>query len=284
MSYPAIVTVWFVSTDDPAAVLRSEPKADRGFGRKLLSQINPAWPITPIGEFPLNRSSTPGPAEFYIAGYPGVAVVQTFVESMDTVTDASEVIAHLREALPATDTYVFAQGTDSDYAGFAHYAGAQVRRALAATREVVLEDVGLPDPFEAPYWAGEKAEQLGGITLPFEPSDLTDAAQEAWLGVPVSPEGPDVHVVGYAIDGRPEPKIGPAKPRTKSVNEVAARFADTEKDYDDYEVEAPGEDGHEFAQLADASLAATKRIGRGLSRRLKRLAAQIQDRIRHSDR
>ncbi|CAM4191415.1 MULTISPECIES: DUF6928 family protein [Corynebacterium] len=284
MSYPAIVTVWFVSTDDPAAVLRSEPKADRGFGRKLLSQINPAWPITPIGEFPLNRSSTPGPAEFYIAGYPGVAVVQTFVESMDTVTDASEVTAHLREALPATDTYVFAQGTDSDYAGFAHYAGAQVRRALAATREVVLEDVGLPDPFEAPYWAGEKAEQLGGITLPFEPSDLTDAAQEAWLGVPVSPEGPDVHVVGYAIDGRPEPKIGPAKPRTKSVNEVAARFADTEKDYDDYEVEAPEEDGHEFAQLADASLAATKRIGRGLSRRLKRLAAQIQDRIRHSDR
>lgn len=284
MSYPAIVTVWFVSTDDPAAVLRSEPKADRGFGRKLLSQINPAWPITPIGEFPLNRSSTPGPAEFYIAGYPGVAVVQTFVESMDTVTDASEVIAHLREALPATDTYVFAQGTGSDYAGFAHYAGAQVRRALAATREVVLEDVGLPDPFEASYWAGEKAEQLGGITLPFEPSDLTDAAQEAWLGVPVSPEGPDVHVVGYAIDGRPEPKIGPAKPRTKSVNEVAARFADTEKDYDDYEVEAPDEDGHEFAQLADASLAATKRIGRGLSRRLKRLAAQIQDRIRHSDR
>lgn len=284
MSYPAIVTVWFVSTDDPAAVLRSEPKADRGFGRKLLSQINPAWPITPIGEFPLNRSSTPGPDEFYIAGYPGVAVVQTFVESMDTVTDASEVTAHLREALPATDTYVFAQGTDSDYAGFAHYTSTQVRRALAATREVVLEDVGLPDPFEAPYWAGEKAEQLGGITLPFEPSDLTDAAQEAWLGVPVSPEGPDVHVVGYAIDGRPEPKIGPAKPRTKSVNEVAARFADTEKDYDDYEVEAPEEDGHEFAQLADASLAATKRIGRGLSRRLKRLATQIQDRIRHSDR
>ena len=179
---------------------------------------------------------------------------------------------------------MFAQGTDSDYAGFAHYTSTQVRRALAATREVVLEDVGLPDPFEAPYWAGEKAEQLGGITLPFEPSDLTDAAQEAWLGVPVSPEGPDVHVVGYAIDGRPEPKIGPAKPRTKSVNEVAARFADTEKDYDDYEVEAPEEDGHEFAQLADASLAATKRIGRGLSRRLKRLAAQIQDRIRHSDR
>lgn len=281
MSYPAIVTVWFVSTPDPADVLESAPKADRGFGRKLLSQINPAWPITPIGEFPLNRSSTPGASEFYIAGYPGVAVVQTFVEEMAKI---SEVTAYLREALPATDTYVFAQGTDSDFAGFAHYTGQTVRRALTATREVVLEDEGLPDPFEAPFWAGEKAEQLGGISLPFEPSDLAEAAQEAWLGIPVNPQGPDVHVVGYAIDGRPEPKIGPSKPRTKSVNEVAARFADSEKDYDDYELPDQEESGHEFAELADASIAATKRVGRGLARRFRNLSATVRDKIRHSDR
>lgn len=281
MPYPAIVTVWFVSTPDPAEVLNSAPKADRGFGRKLLSQINPAWPITPIGEFPLNRSSTPGADEFYIAGYPGVAVVQTSVEKMDKI---SEVTAYLREALPATDTYVFANGTDSDFAGFAHYSGQTVRRALAATREVVLEDIGLPDPFEAPYWAGEKAEQLGGISLPFEPSDLAQAAQEAWLGVPVSPQGPDVHVVGYAIDGRPEPKIHAAKPRTKTVNEVAARFADSEKDYDDYELPNPDEGGHEFADLADASVAATKRVGRGVARRVRNLAATVREKIRHSDR
>ena len=283
ISYPAIVTFWFVTTADPGAVLDAEPKADRGFGRKLLAQINPTWPITPIGEFPLNRSSKPGRDEFYIAGYPGVAVVQTFVADSEKLT---ETVGYLREALPAADTYLFAQGTDSDYAGFAHYVGEDLRRSLTATRAQVLEDIGLPEPFEAPYWAGEKAEQLGGITLPFEPKDLVREAQKSWIGIDLEPGagGPDVHVVGYAIDGRPEPKIGPAKPRTKSVNEVAARFADTEKDYDDYEVEAPGEDGHEFAQLADASLAATKRIGRGLSRRLKRLAAQIQDRIRHSDR
>ena len=58
-SHGAVLTLWFLTTDDPASVLTAEPRADRGFGRKYLAQLNPAWPITPIGQFPLNRS-TPG--------------------------------------------------------------------------------------------------------------------------------------------------------------------------------------------------------------------------------
>lgn len=284
MSYPAVVTFWFITAANPREVLETEPKADRGFGRKLLAQINPAWPITPIGEFPLNRSSKPGRDEFYIAGYPGVAVVQTFVEDSDKLTES---VAYLRDALPAADTYLFAEGTDSDYAGFAHYVGDDLRRSLTATRERVLEDVGLPEPFEAVYWAGEKTEQLGGITLPFEPKDLMYEAQRSWVGVDLEHRGagPDVHVVGYAVDGRPEPKIAPsAKPKTKSVSEVAARFAEKDNDYDDYDVTPPTEDGHEFAELADASAAAARRLGRDLRRRFAQAKRAIQHRIRHSDR
>ena len=95
MNYPAVVTIWFVTTAEPAEVLAHEPRADRGFGRKLLAQLNPAWPITPIGEFPLNRSSTPGPSEFYIAGYPGVAVVQTFVDDVSILSEAVPPAARL---------------------------------------------------------------------------------------------------------------------------------------------------------------------------------------------
>lgn len=282
ISYPAVVTFWFVTTADPAAVLESEPKADRGFGRKLLSQINPAWPITPIGEFPLNRSSKPGKSEFYIAGYPGVAVVQTFVTDSEKLT---ETVRYLREALPAADTYMFAEGTDSDYAGFAHYVGEDLRRSLTATRERVLEDLGLPEPFEAPYWAGEKAEQLGGITLPFEPKDLMREAQRHWVGVELDGEGPDVHVVGYAIDGRPEPKIAkPAKPQVKTVEQVAARFAEGDGAYDDYEVRTRDTEGEEFAELADASVAAARRIGRDVRRRLGRMKDALVEKIRHADR
>lgn len=284
MSYPAVVTFWFVTSAHPDEVLAGEPKADRGFGRKLLAQINPAWPITPIGQFPLNRSSKPGRDEFYIAGYPGVAVVQTYVEDSEKLT---ETVAYLRRALPAADTYLFAEGTESGYAGFAHFVGDELRRSLTATRERVLEDVGLPEPFEAPYWAGEKAEQLGGITLPFEPKDLVREAQRSWIGVDLDGDGPDVHVVGYAVDGRPEPKItAPAKrDQTKSVEEVASRFAEKDNAYDDYDATSEGErDGDEFAELADASIAAAKRIGRGVRRRVQWAADTLKERLRHSDR
>lgn len=282
MSLPCVVTVWFVNAPDPGAVLSGEPKADRGFGRKLLAQLNPAWPITAIGDFPLNRSSQPGRAEFYIAGYPGVAVVQTFVED---VTTASEAASALRETLPAADTFVFVEGTDSDFAGFAHFAGSELRRAFSATRDVVAEDAGLPEPFEAPFWAGETAEPIGGISLPFVPKELAAAAQTSWIGVDVSPDGPDLNVVGYAVDGRPEPKIAAPAPRTKTVAEVASRLAEKDKGYDDYvAADAEPGDGGEFAELADASLAAAKRVGRELSRRARALAAKVRERIRHSDR
>ena len=96
---------------------------------------------------------------------------------------------------------------------------------------------------------------------------------------------PDVHVVGYAVDGRPEPKITqPVKPsKTKTVEEVAARFAEKDSAYDDYDVQSDN-DGDEFAELADASVAAAKRIARGIRRRVKSAAAALKERIRHSDR
>ena len=283
MSYPAVVTFWYVGTVNPAAVLEAEPKADRGFGRKLLSQLNPRWPITPIGQFPLNRSTKPSRAEFYIAGYPGVAVLQTFVEDCGKLSDISP---DLLAAVPADDVFVFAEGTGdgAGFGGFAHFHGEEVSRSLCATRTALMEDLGLPEPFEAPYWAGERAEQIGGISLPFEPVDLMHAAEAAWLGVDVSPDGPDINVVGYAVDGRPEPKVEPRKPETKNVAEVAAKFSSPSADYDDYEETADDEQGGEFAQFADASAAAARRLGRGLKRRWRDLKDAVVERIRHSDR
>lgn len=283
MGYPAVVTFWYVGAANPAAVLEAEPKADRGFGRKLLAQLNPQGPITPIGQFPLNRSTKPSRAEFYIAGYPGVAVLQTFVEDCEKL---SEISPDLLGAVPAADVFVVAEGADegAGYGGFAHFSGETVNRSLSATRTALMEDLGLPEPFEAPFWAGERAEQIGGISLPFEPVDLMHAAQEAWLGVDVSPSGPDINVVGYAVDGRPEPKVSPRAPQTKDVAEVAAKFVSPNADYDDYEEASDDDQGGEFAQLADASAAAARRIGRETRRRWRDFRDTVVEKIRHSDR
>ena len=45
----AVLTLWYISKPGAEEVLKTEPKADRGFGRKLLSQLNPRWPITRWG-------------------------------------------------------------------------------------------------------------------------------------------------------------------------------------------------------------------------------------------
>lgn len=281
MDFPAVVTLWFVNTDNVAEVVSQEPKADRGFGRKYLAQLNPAWPITPIGQFPLNRSTRPSREEFYIAGYPGVTIVQTFLGNVDRL---SEIPPRLINSVQASNLYIFAQGTKNNYAGFAHFSGETVRRAFAATRNTVIEDVGLPQPFEAPYWAGEKGEQIGGISLPFEPKELAAAAHEAWLGVDISPTGPDINVVAYAVDGRPEPKVDEPRKRTPTVDETAAKFSAGNSDYDDYESAPEDSDGDEFARLADASIAAAKRLGKGFMRRARNVSETIGERIRHSDR
>lgn len=283
MSYPAAVTIWYVNAADPAAVLNSEPKADRGFGRKLLAQLNPAWPITPIGQFPLNRSSKASRDEFYIAGYPGVAVLQTFLPHCAKL---SEIPAHLRRAVPAADVFVIAEGVGTDgagYAGYAHFSGDTIKRSLCGTRTELVEDTGIPEWFEADFWAGKTTEQLGGITLPFEPSDLVTVAQRELLGVDISPNGPDVNVVAYAVDGRPEPKVATRVPEPKNVNQVAAKFAQPANDYDDYE-EQEENGGTEFAEFADASAAAARRVSRGVTRRFRNFKETVQEKLRHSDR
>ena len=69
VKYPfpsATVTIWCVSTAHPRDVFANDPAPDRGFGRKLLAQLNPQWPVTHMGDFPLNRSTSAGHGEIYI--------------------------------------------------------------------------------------------------------------------------------------------------------------------------------------------------------------------------
>lgn len=282
----AVVTLWFVTAAEPAKVIASSPKADRGFGRKYLAQLNPSWPITPIGQFALNRSAQASKGEFYIAGLPGVAIVQTVIED---ATLLSEIDPKLRNSFPAADVYAFAVNDKTGVGGFAHWSGGNLRRCFSARRARVYEDHGLPEPFEAPYWAGEKAEPQGGIALPFFPIDLVAEAQRAWLGF--DPEtSPDVNVVAYAIDGRPEPKITPRSKSTASIDEVTAVSTTklgigSKHDYDDYEdYDAEGPDGDELVRFVDSASVKARRIARILGTAVARGASILGDKIRHSDR
>ena len=59
-----VATIWFVTAAEPLSVLTAEPDHDRGFGRKYLALLDPRLTVTPIGDFPLNRSAPAGAGEF----------------------------------------------------------------------------------------------------------------------------------------------------------------------------------------------------------------------------
>lgn len=286
-----VVTLWFISTDSPGEVLNAEPRADRGFGRKYLAQLNPAWPISPIGQFPLNRSTPTSRGEFYVAGFPGVTLVQTVVEDLERL---SELPVSLLGSVPAQDVYAFASNDSTDFGGLAHWHEGDLKRSLCARPMELIEDSGLPEPFESPYWAGEKGEQRGGIYLPFHPAELVAAAQRAWLGVDIGPAGPDVNVVAYAVDGRPEPKVeSHPRSRLRSVGEIASAasarlgLGSGRGDYDDYEYHEEDAGTGTSAQVAKfAGIAATtaKRAGKGFLRRAKQTRDTVADKLRNTDR
>ncbi|AZA09725.1 DUF6928 family protein [Corynebacterium pseudopelargi] len=278
--HQTVVTLWYLTTADPAAVIQLQPKADRGFGRKLLAQLNPLWPITPIGQFALNRSAQASKDEFYIAGFPGLSIVQT---CLDTAAP-SAIPEQLRQAIPAAEVYAFLSEQRTGLGGFAHWKGGALKRSFAAMRERVFEDIGLPEPFEQPYWAGETAEPIGGIALPFVPLELVEAAQRAWLGFDPA-NANDINVVAYAIDGRPEPKVATPKATIGQVAQAASAklgLGEQRRDYDDYE------EHEEPERELDEYLAQGTSKARGwlhsASSAVSKTWQNIKERVRHVDR
>lgn len=278
--HEAVVTCWYVTTANPEAIISAQPKADRGFGRKLLAQLNPTWPITPIGQFALNRSAQASRNEFYIAGFPGLSIVQTTLE----VTQPSELPQYLIKAVPAAEVFAFITNESTGFGGFAHWKGGSIKRSFAARRERVYEDLGLPEPFEQPYWAGERAEPIGGIALPFEPMDLVTEAQRTWLGFDPA-QANDINVVAYAIDGRPEPKVAP---RPSTVGDIAQRasaklgLGEHRSDYDDYEEHDQPE--RDLEELVVKGTRTAKSWWQRVLRVAQRVGNSIKERLRHSDR
>lgn len=293
-SHDTVITLWFVTATHPEKVIATMPRADRGFGRKLLSQLNPRWPITPIGQFALNRSAQPSRSEFYIAGFPGLSIIQTVV---DDFTMISGIDHALRTAIPAENVYVIATNAGTSYGAFAHWSHGNLKRAFAAVNEKVYEDLGLVETFESSYWAGYHTTETSGLTLPFSPIDLALHAQRSWLGFDMA-TCPDINIVAYAVDGRPEPKITyrqpiDARPLTeRTTTKLSLGSTRSTGEFDDYELPDEFDDvdgaGTKYAEEAVAltkkSVTKTKGFAARFRERLAGIGHGLKERLRHTDR
>lgn len=295
-----VVTLWFITTADPRAVLTAEPHADRGYARKLLAQLNPAWPLTHIGDFDMNRSAPPGEGEYYIGGYRGLTVVQTVlpvvppVWSLSGLPTLTGTFGHLISMIPTADLLVTVHTPkDRDgLGGFAHWVGGRLTRCFYAARDRVIEDTGVPLTDEAAFWAGDsEVPAAQGIQLPFRPSEMAATAIQHWLGFRVSDEI-DIPVAGFAVDGRPELQTGrPDQDLTRTSTGLSALpdagFADADgtigpdENYDDYASRPAGDtESRSTGELVrDAAASVSRGLRRG-GRWLRNGTHRIGDEVR----
>lgn len=210
-----VATFWYLDSDDPSAPIRAGRPSDPGFARRLLSRLYPTVTPASLGAFPLNRSASAGPGEIYVGSFPGVTLLQTPIEGPIRPSTTDETWRRLVEA-PVV--LAFSHDPDTGVSGFARWESGRLVRSFAGADDRIVEDEGMPLPFERPYWSGEfpleNAEDTA-LALPFSPTALLHAAHRDWLGFDLDPGGLDVPVHGFATDGRREvrqhrPPEGPA--------------------------------------------------------------------------
>lgn len=285
-----VATFWYISTEDPAALFTSGVPSDPGFARRLLSRLHPTVTVASLGTFPLNRSASAGPGEIYIGSFPGLTVVQTPLDEPVKPSETDQVWLRLVE----TPTVLqFSHDADTGVSAFARWESGTLARSFAAADDRIVEDEGMPLPFERPYWAGEfplEGADDNPLALPFSSSSLLHAAHRDWLGFDLKPGGLDVPVDGFATDGRrevrqhtpPGPALHVADGPGRAEQHAAAR-RDAGSDDDDADGTRTGRAGaspYDDDDYERLPFSPTSSSGLGLRRLAGGLAGRVGDAVR----
>lgn len=182
-----VSTIWYVDAAEPAPVVHGAAP-DRDAARELAAALHPGLDVTYLGDEQLSAAGRPDPGEVAVGCYPGVTVVRTGEALPPT---PSTLVEHWIRPTGAARTYL-SSATPATAAGswgaFAHWENGELKRSFSATPVHIIEDLGLPQVWERPFWAGERpAPPVMDVlpdpqTLPFDPGAFAEAAPAAWLG------------------------------------------------------------------------------------------------------
>ncbi|WP_430331127.1 DUF6928 family protein [Rhodococcus sp. ACT016] len=185
-------TLWYVDVGDPAAVLR-DAAPDHEAAQALVDQLHPSLVATHLGDELLSEATNLDEGEIVVGCCPGVAMVRTG-ESLPPVP--SSLVEHWIHPTGYRHTYLSSSSPVTkagSWGAFAHWDGAELKRSFSATPVHIVEDLGLPQVWERPFWAGEHPAQPSldvlpdPQTLPFSPAEFAEAAPYAWLGEDLDP-------------------------------------------------------------------------------------------------
>ncbi|MDQ3787279.1 MAG: hypothetical protein M3422_08555 [Actinomycetota bacterium] len=190
---------------DVRPVLRKAAEPDRAATRALVERLYPG--ATPIEDGTLDSDANPKDGEVYAGWFDGVTIVCTGEVAVDAPSRVDP--RFLAEAGGRT-TYVHAMHSVVDWGSFAVWSSdGTLRRALSLWPESgIVENVGAPFDFEAPFWAGERPVD-DEYALPFHPLELAEAALREFFGfnyegeyLDDDPELEDIILLGFAVEPR----------------------------------------------------------------------------------
>ncbi|GAA1481319.1 hypothetical protein GCM10009624_17590 [Gordonia sinesedis] len=230
------VTLWFLDTPDAIGALRAGPVNDIPAAQRLASSIYGDSVLVPAVDTNLAAAMEAGDPHVYAADFGGLSVISCSLFTTGRPSTLTRTIASIKQSPAATLLYAdpeTATGT------FARWEDGELKRAFSANPVDIGEDVGLPYPFERPFWAGEHPLRYAPgvapdpLALPFHPQQLAEQSNREWLGFRFTrPLGEfdldpaDIPVTGFAI--RPadyEPTAADEERYREASQEAAAQQA-----------------------------------------------------------
>ena len=174
------------SDEDARQVLQTGPVLDRDATEALVKKLFPTEKWEPLDDVSLVYTNPPD-GQLIIGSFPGLSVVATTEVALDYPSRLAK-----RFLDPALGRRVCLHAMHSvvDWFAYATWVDGTLQRSLSLSPDSgVMEDIGTPLPFEAPYWAGqhpasdpEDEDEDDRYPFVFHPLDLGQAALVALFG------------------------------------------------------------------------------------------------------
>ncbi|MFE0748441.1 DUF6928 family protein [Gordonia sp. NPDC058843] len=185
MSSARAATVWFVDTDDPVSILRTEGHNDSQHAQQVATAVFGDSVLVPRVDTDLATAAASRDTHVYAGFYGPLAVVSCSLFETTTPSTLTRALERIRPS--ATTTLLYTE-PDTSLGVFARWESGTLRRSFAADPVTIHEDHGLPFTFEKPFWGGEyplshaEGVPTAPMSLPFHPAHLAEESNREWLG------------------------------------------------------------------------------------------------------
>ncbi|MEU9022080.1 hypothetical protein [Actinomadura sp. NPDC048394] len=171
---------------DVGEVLRAAPAPDPEATAALLDRLYPGWAVQEEESSTLGDGCYPPYGTTFATRLPGLDIV---CDQRVMLDEPSRLPARLVEASAGRRLILHAMHSVVDWLAFAVWEDGRLVRSLSLSPDNgVIENIGEPFPFEAPYWAGEHPVPYEPewseepYPLPFHPLELGEEALRGLLG------------------------------------------------------------------------------------------------------